>query len=144
MHPEIHAPKPGNCPKCGMTLIKKKPKAIKKKAAQKQDKIQTRAKGERNEANPKAEIQKKPITIEDQKKEEAVAPKEYNSIPKDEPSKIVRYDLYVRDTIVNFAGKEKRAIAVNGQIPMPTLTFTDGDTAEIYVNNELDEDTSLH
>ncbi|MDZ7936564.1 MAG: hypothetical protein U5M51_16710 [Emticicia sp.] len=37
--------------------------------------------------------------------------------------KVVRYDLYVKDTLVNFAGKEKRAIAVNGQIPMPTLTF---------------------
>ncbi|MEO6304614.1 MAG: multicopper oxidase domain-containing protein [Bacteroidia bacterium] len=58
--------------------------------------------------------------------------------------KTVRYDLYVRDTIVNFAGKEKRAIAVNGQIPMPTLTFTEGDTAEIYVHNELNESTALH
>src|SRR5574343_288625 len=58
--------------------------------------------------------------------------------------KIVRYDLYVRDTIVNYSGKEKRAIAVNGQIPMPTLTFTEGDIAEIYVHNELNEDTSLH
>jgi CopA family copper-resistance protein len=57
---------------------------------------------------------------------------------------IVRYDLYVQDTIVNFTGKPKRAIAVNGQIPMPTLTFTEGDIAEIYVHNELDEDTSLH
>ncbi len=58
--------------------------------------------------------------------------------------KTVRYDLYIRDTIVNFTGKEKRAIAVNGQIPMPTLTFTEGDTAEIYVHNELNEKTSLH
>jgi FtsP/CotA-like multicopper oxidase with cupredoxin domain len=58
--------------------------------------------------------------------------------------KTVRYDLYVRDTIVNFTGIPKRAIAVNGQIPMPTLTFTEGDIAEIYVHNELDEDTSLH
>jgi len=58
--------------------------------------------------------------------------------------KIVRYDLHIRDTIVNFTGKEKRAIAVNGQIPMPTLTFTEGDTAEIYVHNELNEETSLH
>lgn len=57
---------------------------------------------------------------------------------------IVRYDLYVRDTIVNYSGKEKRAIAVNGQIPMPTLTFTEGDIAEIYVHNELKEETSLH
>ena len=53
--------------------------------------------------------------------------------------KVVRYDLYVRDTIVNFSGKEKRAIAVNGQIPMPTLTFTEGDIAEIYVHNDLEK-----
>ena len=58
--------------------------------------------------------------------------------------KVVRYDLYVKDTIVNFTGKPKRAIAVNGQIPMPTLTFTEGDIAEIYVHNELNEETSLH
>ncbi|MBL7746612.1 MAG: multicopper oxidase domain-containing protein [Chitinophagaceae bacterium] len=58
--------------------------------------------------------------------------------------KVVRYDLYVKDTIVNFTGKEKRAISVNGQIPMPTLTFTEGDTAEIHVHNEMNEATSLH
>lgn len=58
--------------------------------------------------------------------------------------KVVRYDLYVTDTLVNFSGKEKRAIAVNGQIPMPTLTFTEGDTAEIHVHNKLKESTSLH
>ncbi len=63
--------------------------------------------------------------------------------------KVVRYDLYVRDTTVTFGGtspgkKPRRAIAVNGQIPMPTLTFAEGDTAEIYVHNELSEETSLH
>ncbi|TDO26361.1 multicopper oxidase family protein [Sediminibacterium goheungense] len=58
--------------------------------------------------------------------------------------KVVRYDLYVKDTLVAFAGKEKRAIAVNGQIPMPTLSFTEGDTAEIHVHNLLKEETSLH
>jgi FtsP/CotA-like multicopper oxidase with cupredoxin domain len=58
--------------------------------------------------------------------------------------KVVRYDLYVKDTLVHFAGIEKRAIAVNGQIPMPTLTFTEGDTAEIHVHNQLKEETSLH
>ena len=57
---------------------------------------------------------------------------------------VVRYDLHVRDTIVNFSEKEKRAIAVNGQILMPTLTFTEGDTAEIHVYNHLKESTSLH
>ena len=58
--------------------------------------------------------------------------------------KVVRYDLYVQDTIVNFTGKSRRAIAVNGMIPMPTLTFTEGDTAEIYVHNKMKESTSLH
>lgn len=58
--------------------------------------------------------------------------------------KVVRYDLYVKDTTVNYTGKERRAIAVNGQIPMPTLTFTEGDTAEIVVHNLLKESTSLH
>ncbi len=58
--------------------------------------------------------------------------------------KVVRYDLHVRDSIVNFSGIEKRAIAVNGQIPMPTLTFTEGDIAEIHVFNHLKEGTSLH
>ncbi|RVT76756.1 copper oxidase [Flavobacterium sufflavum] len=58
--------------------------------------------------------------------------------------KVVRYELNVKDTIVNYAGKNKKAIAVNGQIPMPTLTFTEGDTAEIVVHNQLKENTSLH
>lgn len=59
--------------------------------------------------------------------------------------KTVRYDLYVRDTMVNFTGKLKRAIAINGSIPAPVLTFTEGDTAEIYLHNELkNEETSLH
>ena len=58
--------------------------------------------------------------------------------------KRVEYDLFVRDTIVNFSGKEKRAISVNGQIPMPTLVFTEGDTAVIRVHNQLKESTSLH
>ncbi|MCB0262797.1 MAG: multicopper oxidase domain-containing protein [Calditrichia bacterium] len=58
--------------------------------------------------------------------------------------KTVRYDLYIADTTVTFGKEEKRAIAVNGMIPMPTLTFTEGDTAEIWVHNNLDEETSLH
>ena len=57
------------------------------------------------------------------------------AIAQHEHHKVVRYDLYIKDTTVNYSGKFKRAIAVNGQIPMPTLTFTEGDTAEIYVHN---------
>ena len=87
MHPEIHAPRPGNCPKCGMKLIKEKPKQVTK---------------------PK-------------------------SVKPSAPPRTIRYDLYIADTVVTFGKKSKRAIAVNGQIPMPTLIFTEGDTAEIYV-----------
>lgn len=58
--------------------------------------------------------------------------------------KVVRYDLHIRDTLVHFTDKSRRAIAVNGSIPMPTLTFTEGDTAEIHVYNELNEPSSLH
>ncbi len=58
--------------------------------------------------------------------------------------KTIRYDLYIADTTVTFGEEETRAIAVNGTIPMPTLTFTEGDTAEIWVHNNLDEETSLH
>ncbi len=58
--------------------------------------------------------------------------------------KKVRYDLFVRDTVVNFAGKEKQAYSVNGHIPMPELHFTEGDTAEIYIHNELNTETSIH
>ena len=41
------------------------------------------------------------------------------TIANNTPPYTVRYDLYVTDTIVTFSGKSKRAIAVNGQIPMP-------------------------
>ncbi len=58
--------------------------------------------------------------------------------------KVVKYELTVTDTIVNYTGKQKRGIAVNGQIPMPTLTFTEGDIAEIIVHNKSKESTSLH
>ncbi len=133
MHPEIHVTKPGNCPKCGMTLIKEKPKTSVKKNLPKQDKIQY----------PKKDAITKD-TISYSEKVEKTEPKQTTVTAKSEPPRTVRYDLYVRDTIVNFSGKEKRAIAVNGQIPMPTLTFTEGDTAEIYVHNELNEETSMH
>jgi len=59
-------------------------------------------------------------------------------------SKTIRYDLYVADTMVNYSGKMKMAMAINGQIPGPVLTFTEGDTAEVYVHNMMDMETSVH
>jgi CopA family copper-resistance protein len=60
------------------------------------------------------------------------------------PPHTVRYDLYVKDTMVNYSGKPRKAIAVNGGLPAPTLYFTEGDTAEIYVHNTLTEETVIH
>lgn len=56
----------------------------------------------------------------------------------------IRYDLYVTDTTVNYSGKKRHAMAVNGQLPAPTLSFTIGDTALIYVHNYSAEPTSIH
>ncbi|MEO5978616.1 MAG: multicopper oxidase domain-containing protein [Chryseolinea sp.] len=58
--------------------------------------------------------------------------------------KAIEYHLNVKDTIVQFTGKRKSAIAINGQIPAPTLYFTEGDTAVIYVHNMLGEEMSIH
>ena len=136
MHPEIHSAKPGNCPKCGMRLIKEKPKTDKEdemkmgddttKHGHDMDNMQMPARSSARDSMPK--IGEPPMKF----------------IVNSEPPKTVRYDLYIADTIVTFGKKSKRAIAVNGQIPMPTLTFTEGDTAEIYVHNNLKEETSLH
>lgn len=59
-------------------------------------------------------------------------------------AKTVRYDLYVTDTTVTYSGDEAHGIAVNGTIPAPTLVFTIGDTALIYVHNLAEEPTSVH
>lgn len=148
MHSEIHSPKPGKCPKCGITLIKEKQKKVKSPSVKKNKKVQS----------PSQEPSKKKDTLDNLKMNND-AHKNHNmsqmdmpkadlssikTIVNNTPPRTVRYDLYIRDTIVNFGNKPKKAIAVNGQIPMPTLTFTEGDTAEIYVHNELDEETSLH
>lgn len=45
---------------------------------------------------------------------------------------------------VNFAGKTRKAIAVNDQIPAPTLHFQKGDHVTINVYNRLDTGTSIH
>lgn len=58
--------------------------------------------------------------------------------------KTVEYDLYVKDTLVNYTGKIKKAMAINGQIPAPVLYFTEGDTAVMRVHNLLDAPTSIH
>ncbi len=127
MHPEIHAAKPGNCPKCGMKLVKEKHNEVPGQQGGMQMGDSSKSMNEMPEMEmPKADIG------------------QIKTIVSNTPPRSVRYDLYITDTTVLFGKKRKRAIAVNGQIPMPTLTFTEGDTAEIYVHNGLDEETSLH
>jgi CopA family copper-resistance protein len=54
------------------------------------------------------------------------------------------YHLYIADTTVNYTGKARPAMAINGSIPAPALEFTEGDTAEIYVHNQMMMETSIH
>lgn len=45
---------------------------------------------------------------------------------------------------IEFAGKSRQAMAVNDQIPAPTLHFKEGDHVTINVHNQLNEETALH
>lgn len=54
------------------------------------------------------------------------------------------FDLTVGKSLVNFTGKERDAITVNGLIPGPTLRMKEGTTVTIKVKNSLDEPTSIH
>jgi hypothetical protein len=56
----------------------------------------------------------------------------------------VEYDLTVARQEVNFTGQSTTAMTINGQLPGPTLRFTEGDHAVIHVRNQMDVDTSIH
>ncbi len=160
MHPEIHAGKPGNCPKCGMKLVKEKPKQ-QKGAELKDNEMKLPDEAAKQGVDTSKRAMDK-MAMKDTAKGKKMDMKDMPMdnmgdmpMPKADVSRIktivntnaphtVRYDLYVRDTTVTFGKKPTKAIAVNGQIPMPTLTFTEGDTAEIWVHNQLNEETTMH
>ncbi len=54
------------------------------------------------------------------------------------------YDLTIGAVRVTVDGRNYDKLAINGTIPGPLLTFTEGDEAVIRVTNALDEPTSLH
>ncbi|MGY8915771.1 MAG: multicopper oxidase domain-containing protein, partial [Flavobacteriales bacterium] len=54
------------------------------------------------------------------------------------------YAISINELAVNKAGKEVMGMAINGSVPGPTLTFTEGEYAVIYVKNEMDKETSIH
>lgn len=139
MHPEIHASKRGNCPKCGMKLVPEKPKGIPNDHSEMKMEEATKNLGDMEGM----QMGDNSLIMENIKKAKVnLGP--IKTITANQVPRTVRYDLNIADTIVTYGKKKKRAIAVNGQIPMPTLTFTEGDTALIYVHNKLDEETSLH
>ncbi|MES2827720.1 MAG: copper oxidase [Sphingobacteriales bacterium] len=138
MHSEIHQDSPGNCPKCGMKLVPEKTESENKS----HDGMDM-GNGTSKTAMEGMDMNDNDATFANIKKAKAnLGP--IKTIPNNTKPRTVRYDLYIADTTVTYGKKSRRAIAVNGQIPMPTLTFTEGDTAEIYVHNNLDEETSLH
>ncbi|MFA6945362.1 MAG: multicopper oxidase domain-containing protein [Pedobacter sp.] len=153
MHPEIKSDKPGNCPKCGMKLVPQKPKVSKPATSKPGTKSSTTTPVKQSPPAKAHDMDDMKMPVNDSHKnmdhmagmnqaKKNLAP--IKTINDTNPPRTVRYDLYIADTMVNFTGKLRRAIAVNGQIPMPTLTFTQGDTAEIHVHNNLKEETSLH
>jgi CopA family copper-resistance protein len=52
--------------------------------------------------------------------------------------------LTIDEEKVNKTGKEVMGMTINGSIPAPTLVFTEGDYAVIYVENKMDVETSAH
>lgn len=54
------------------------------------------------------------------------------------------FDLRIGAEPVNFKGRERTAITVNGSLPAPVLHWREGDTVTLRVTNTLDETTSIH
>jgi CopA family copper-resistance protein len=57
---------------------------------------------------------------------------------------MVEYDLVIETKEVNFTGRPVQALTINGRIPGPTLTLTEGDRVRIRVHNRLNTETSMH
>jgi len=63
------------------------------------------------------------------------------------PPEVLRgndFDLRIGAVPVNFTGRERTAITVNGSLPAPVLHWREGDTVTLRVTNTLDEPTSIH
>jgi len=157
MHPEVRMDKPGNCPKCGMTLVKKTVKTTspdifkKQESAKFKDTVPVKREmkdmqemRDKKETNMKADTNMHMPDKMNMEHSEMDAANQLGGKVIVIPGKTVRYDLYVTDTMVNFTGKHRHGLAVNGSIPAPPLIFTEGDTAEIYLHNKLKTSTSIH
>ena len=60
------------------------------------------------------------------------------------------FDLHIGETLVNFTGRVRPAITVNGSLPSPLLRWKEGTTVNLRVHNDLPTgsihgpDTSIH
>ncbi|KJH81022.1 copper resistance system multicopper oxidase [Stutzerimonas stutzeri] len=54
------------------------------------------------------------------------------------------FDLTIDSMTVDFTGKRRTAMAINGSIPGPLLRWREGDTVTLRVRNRLPQDTSIH
>lgn len=59
-------------------------------------------------------------------------------------AKTVEYEIDISYSEVNFTGKPVKAMALNGEIPGPTLEFTEGDILKVTFHNNMDVETSIH
>jgi CopA family copper-resistance protein len=55
-----------------------------------------------------------------------------------------RFDLAIDWLSVEYTGRRRRATAVNGMVPGPTLYWREGDTVTVSVTNRLPVPTSIH
>ncbi len=54
------------------------------------------------------------------------------------------FELTIGETPVNFTGRVRPAVTVNGSLPAPILRWREGDAVTLTVANTLAEDTSIH
>src|ERR1700740_526623 len=54
------------------------------------------------------------------------------------------FDLAIEPHHVDFTGRRRKAIKINGTLPGPTLKWREGDTVTIAVTNYLPAETSIH
>ena len=59
-------------------------------------------------------------------------------------AKVIKYQFDINTKTVHFTGKKIVALAINNQIPGPTIEATVGDTLEVTFNNRMDTETSIH
>jgi FtsP/CotA-like multicopper oxidase with cupredoxin domain len=59
-------------------------------------------------------------------------------------AKTIKYEFPIDKKTINFTGNPVEALAINNQIPGPTIEATVGDVLEVTFHNKMDTETSIH